>query len=46
MGSTFTGITPAIIVGKEGGLPAVFGATIVAGVLTWVVAPYFSDLYE
>lgn len=44
MGSTFTGITPAIIVGKEGGLPAVFGATIVAGVLTWVVAPYFSKL--
>lgn len=44
MGSTFTGITPAIIVGKDGGLPAVFGATIVAGVLTWLVAPYFSRL--
>ncbi len=44
MGSTFTGITPAIIVGKEGGLPAVFGATIVVGVLTWVVAPWFSRL--
>lgn len=44
MGSTFTGITPAIIVGKDGGLPAVFGATIVAGVLTWFVAPWFSRL--
>ncbi|MEV5538381.1 nucleobase:cation symporter-2 family protein [Saccharopolyspora shandongensis] len=44
MGSTFTGITPAILVGKDGGLPAVFGATIVAGLLTWVVAPWFSRL--
>ncbi|MBO2447500.1 purine permease [Actinomadura barringtoniae] len=44
MGSTFTGIGPAIIVGKDGGLPAVFGATIVAGVLTFVAAPYFSRL--
>ncbi|MDA3627204.1 nucleobase:cation symporter-2 family protein [Saccharopolyspora sp. WRP15-2] len=44
MGSTFTGITPAILVGKDGGLPAVFGATIVAGLLTWLVAPWFSRL--
>src|SRR5690606_29949229 len=44
MGSTFTGITPAIIVGQEGGLPAVFGATIVVGLLTWIVAPYFSQI--
>lgn len=44
MGSTFTGITPAIIVGKQGGLPAVFGATIVAGLLAWLAAPYFSKL--
>ncbi|TDD44134.1 purine permease [Saccharopolyspora elongata] len=44
MGSTFTGITPAILVGKDCGLPAVFGATIVAGLLTWVVAPWFSRL--
>lgn len=44
MGSTFTGITPAIIVGKDGGLPAIFGATLVAGVLTWIVAPWFSKL--
>ncbi|MDA3648505.1 purine permease [Saccharopolyspora indica] len=44
MGSTFTGITPAILVGKDGGLPAVFGATIVAGLLTWIVAPWFSRL--
>ncbi|WP_157556603.1 nucleobase:cation symporter-2 family protein [Nocardia acidivorans] len=44
MGSTFTGITPAIIVGTNAGLPAVFGATIVVGVLTWIVAPWFAKL--
>lgn len=44
MGSTFTGITPAIIIGKDSGLPAVFGATIVAGFLTWIAAPWFSQI--
>ncbi|RJL35421.1 nucleobase:cation symporter-2 family protein [Bailinhaonella thermotolerans] len=44
MGSTFTGIGPGIIVGREGGLPAVFGATVVAGLLTFLAAPYFSRL--
>ncbi|MEV6558568.1 nucleobase:cation symporter-2 family protein [Nocardia sp. NPDC051756] len=44
MGSTFTGIAPAIIVGTSAGLPAVFGATIVVGLLTWVIAPWFAKL--
>ncbi|NNH71323.1 purine permease [Nocardia uniformis] len=44
MGSTFTGITPAIIVGSESGLPAVFGATIVVGIITWIIAPWFAQL--
>ncbi|TQM04306.1 nucleobase:cation symporter-2 family protein [Pseudonocardia kunmingensis] len=44
MGSTFTGIAPAITVGAEGGLGAVFGATIVAGLVGWLVAPWFSRL--
>ncbi|MEV6280675.1 nucleobase:cation symporter-2 family protein [Nocardia sp. NPDC051832] len=44
MGSTFTGITPAIIVGTESGLPAVFGATIVVGLITWLIAPWFAQL--
>ncbi len=44
MGSTFTGITPAIIVGSDSGLPAVFGATILVGLLTWVIAPWFAQL--
>lgn len=42
MASTFTAITPAILIGKHGGLPAVFGSTLVAGLLTVVIAPLFS----
>ena len=44
MGSTFTSITPAIIAGHNSGLPAVFGATIVVGLLTWVLAPWLARL--
>jgi xanthine permease len=41
MGSTFTAITPAALIGKEHGLAAVFGATIVSGLVTVAVAPWF-----
>ncbi|WP_327664653.1 MULTISPECIES: uracil-xanthine permease family protein [unclassified Streptomyces] len=41
MGSTFTAITPAIIIGEEHGLAAVFGATIVSGLVTLAIAPWF-----
>ncbi|MFF1692236.1 uracil-xanthine permease family protein [Streptomyces sp. NPDC058257] len=41
MGSTFTAITPAVLIGKEHGLTAVFGATIVSGLVTVAVAPWF-----
>ncbi|MFF3171156.1 uracil-xanthine permease family protein [Streptomyces sp. NPDC057900] len=41
MGSTFTAITPAVLIGKEHGLAAVFGATIVSGLVTSAVAPWF-----
>ncbi|MCM2410793.1 nucleobase:cation symporter-2 family protein [Streptomyces sp. RKAG290] len=41
MGSTFTAITPAVLIGKEHGLAAVFGATIVSGLVTLAVAPWF-----
>src|SRR5690606_31281084 len=45
MGSTFTGIGPAIIVAESGGgLPAVFGATMAVGAATFLIAPYFSRL--
>ncbi|WNI27466.1 solute carrier family 23 protein [Streptomyces sp. ITFR-6] len=41
MGSTFTAITPAVLIGKDHGLAAVFGATIVSGLVTSAVAPWF-----
>ncbi|MFD8568502.1 uracil-xanthine permease family protein [Streptomyces sp. NPDC059639] len=41
MGSTFTAITPAVLIGQEHGLAAVFGATIVSGLVTLAVAPWF-----
>ncbi|MFI5804226.1 uracil-xanthine permease family protein [Streptomyces sp. NPDC051561] len=41
MGSTFTAITPAVLIGKEHGLAAVFGATLVSGLVTLAVAPWF-----
>ena len=41
MGSTFTAITPAVLIGREHGLAAVFGATIVAGLMTLAIAPWF-----
>ncbi|MER5538954.1 uracil-xanthine permease family protein [Streptomyces mirabilis] len=44
MGSTFTAITPAVLIGQEHGLAAVFGATIVAGLVTVAVAPWFGRI--
>ncbi|GAB3800453.1 nucleobase:cation symporter-2 family protein [Humibacter antri] len=46
MGSTFTAIGPSIVLGKEYGLPAVFGATIVAGVVATAIAPFFGRLLK
>lgn len=44
MGATFTAIGPAIVLGDKYGLPAVFGATIVSGVLATIIAPWFGKL--
>ncbi|MCL3999005.1 uracil-xanthine permease family protein, partial [Streptomyces lavenduligriseus] len=41
MGSTFTAITPAVLIGQQYGLAAVFGATVVSGLVTLAVAPWF-----
>ncbi|MFE1318401.1 uracil-xanthine permease family protein [Kitasatospora phosalacinea] len=41
MGSTFTAITPAVLIGRQYGLAAVFGATVVSGLVTLAVAPWF-----
>lgn len=47
-GVSFAGVTPMVAIGKaqspENALPVIFGAVIVAGVLGFVVAPYFSRL--
>lgn len=47
-GVSFAGVTPMIAIGNGAGnddaLPVIFGATIVAGVLGFILAPYFSRL--
>jgi xanthine/uracil permease len=37
-------VAPIILIGGAYGLPAVYGAIIVAGILTFLVSPYFSRL--
>lgn len=46
MGSTFTAIGPSIVIGDTYGLPALFGGTLIAGLLTIVVAPWFGKLLK
>ncbi|MFE4023908.1 nucleobase:cation symporter-2 family protein [Streptomyces sp. NPDC059101] len=47
-GVSFAGVTPMVAIAKEhsphDALPIIFGAVIVAGVLGFVLAPYFSKL--
>src|SRR5215210_1072060 len=48
-GVTFTAVTPMIIIGLDhgggaGGLVYIYGAVIVAGLVTLFLAPYFSQL--
>ncbi|GES28740.1 nucleobase:cation symporter-2 family protein [Streptomyces angustmyceticus] len=47
-GVSFAGVTPMVAIGKAHGpadaLPVIFGAVIVAGVLGFLLAPYFSKL--
>ncbi|GCD42004.1 nucleobase:cation symporter-2 family protein [Streptomyces paromomycinus] len=47
-GVSFAGVTPMVAIGKAQGpgdaLPVIFGAVIVAGVLGFLLAPYFSKL--
>jgi xanthine permease len=43
-GASFIGLAPALLIGQEYGLPAVFGAVIAAGAITVAVAPVFSRL--
>lgn len=43
-GTTFAAVSTMIVIGKEGGLPAILGATIAGGLFTVLLAPFFSRL--
>jgi xanthine permease len=43
-GVTFAAVTPMILIGQRAGLPAIYGAVIVSGLLTVLVAGGFSRL--
>ncbi|MBA2693679.1 MAG: purine permease [Rubrobacter sp.] len=43
-GTTFASVTPMILIGEVYGLPGIYGSVMVAGLLTVLVAPYFSKL--
>ena len=43
-GTTFAAVTPMILIGTEYGLRGIYGAVIVAGLFTVLVAPFFSRL--
>jgi uric acid transporter len=44
MGTTFAAATPMVQIGNTYGLQAIYGAVIVAGIFTFLAAPYFSYL--
>ena len=43
-GVTFAAVTPMILIGQSGGLTAIYGSVIVAGIITFLLSPYFSKL--
>lgn len=43
-GVTFAAVTPMILIGQSGGLAAIYGSVIVAGIITFLLSPYFSRL--
>ncbi|KJR48905.1 Xanthine permease [Desulfosporosinus sp. I2] len=43
-GVTFAAVTPMVIMAKQGGLTMIFGSVIVAGLFTFLMAPFFSKL--
>ncbi|WP_161880986.1 nucleobase:cation symporter-2 family protein [Deinococcus alpinitundrae] len=45
-GTTFASVATMILIGKESGLPGIYGAVIVAGLFTVLAAPYFSRLLK
>lgn len=43
-GVTFAAVTPMVIMAQEGGMTLIFGSVIVAGLFTFLAAPFFSKL--
>jgi uric acid transporter len=43
-GVTFAAVTPMVIMATSGGMPLIFGSVMVAGLFTFLIAPYFSKL--
>lgn len=43
-GVSFAAVTPMVMVGQAHGLTAIFGATIAAGVIGYLITPFFSKL--
>lgn len=43
-GVSFAAVTPMIMVGKMHGIQGIFGSIIVAGLITYLISPYFSRL--
>jgi NCS2 family nucleobase:cation symporter-2 len=43
-GVTFAAVTPMILIGQAAGLTAIYGSVIVAGIITFLLSPYFSRL--
>ena len=43
-GVTFAAVTPMVMIAKADGMTGIFGAVIVAGLVTFLIAPFFSKL--
>ena len=41
-GVTFAAVTPMILIGSEHGITAIYGAILIAGLFTFLIAPFFS----
>lgn len=43
-GVSFASVAPMIVIGKDLGLPGIFGAVMIAGLVAFLISPYFSRL--
>jgi len=43
-GVTFAAVTPMILIGQKHGITAIYGSIIAAGIVTFLLSPYFSRL--